>query len=99
MFITELDLDGDFIPEESGGILFSIGDELVPQVEPILIEKFNENDIRLVSYNTWNEGMLDPDRQDHFKRILQALDPDVIVFKSTVVGIRLKISFNLGSQT
>ena len=51
---------------------------MVPQVEPILIEKFNENDIRLVSYNTWNEGMLDPDRQDHFKRILQALDPDII---------------------
>ena len=81
IFITELDLDGDFIPEESGGILFSIGDELVPQVEPILIEKFNENDIRLVSYNTWNEGMLDPDRQDHFKRILQVLDPDVILLQ------------------
>ena len=69
------------MPEESGGILFSIGDELVPQAEPILIEKFNENDIRLVSYNTWNEGMLDPDRQDHFKRILQALDPDVILLQ------------------
>ena len=81
IFIAELDLDGDFIPEESGGILFSIGDEIVPQVEPILIEKFNENDIRLVSYNTWNEGMLDPDRQDHFKRILQALDPDVILLQ------------------
>ena len=81
IFIAELDLDGDFIPEESGGILFSIGDELVPQVEPILIEKFNENDIRLVSYNTWNEGILDPDRQDHFKRILQALDPDVVLLQ------------------
>ena len=81
IFIAELDLDGDFIPEESGGILFSIGDEIVPQVEPILIEKFNENDIRLVSYNTWNEGMLDPDRQDHFKRILQALDPDIILLQ------------------
>ena len=81
IFIAELDLEGDFIPEESGGIIFSIGDELVPQVEPILIEKFNDNDIRLVSYNTWNEGILDPERQDHFKRILQALAPDIILLQ------------------
>ena len=81
IFISELDFGGDLIPEESGGILYSIDNEVVPPVEPISIEKLNENDIRLVSYNTWNEGILDSERQDHFKRILQALDPDVILLQ------------------
>ena len=81
IFISELDFGGDLIPEESDGILYSIDNEVVPPVEPISIEKLNENDIRLVSYNTWNEGILDSERQDHFKRILQALDPDVILLQ------------------
>jgi len=81
IFISEFDLDGDFIPEEAGGILFSIGEDFVPQAEPILIDRVNEDDIRLVSYNTWNEGILDSERQNQFKRILQALDPDVILLQ------------------
>ena len=81
IFISEFDLDGDLIPEENGGILFSIDEDFVPQVEPILIDRSNEDDIRLVSYNTWNEGILDPERQNQFKRILQAIDPDVILLQ------------------
>ena len=81
IFISEFDLDGDFIPEETGGILFSIGEDFVAQSEPISLDRFNENDIRLVSYNTWNEGVLDPERQNQFKSILQAINPDVILFQ------------------
>ena len=78
IIISEFDLGGDLIPNEFGGIIFSVGNDIVPEAEPIFIEKYNENDIRLVSYNTWNEGILDPDRQNQFKRILQAIDPDII---------------------
>ena len=49
--------------------------------QPITLERSNEDDIRVVSYNTWNEGILDNDRQIHFKRILQALDPDIIALQ------------------
>ena len=49
--------------------------------QPITLERSNEDDIRVVSYNTWNEGILDNDRQIHFKRILQSLDPDIIALQ------------------
>jgi len=37
--------------------------------------------LRVVSYNTLSEGILDSDRQDHFKRILQTIDPDIIALQ------------------
>ena len=81
LVFSEIEEGGDLVPDEFGGIPFSIGDEIVPLPQPITLERSNEQDIRLVSYNTWNEGILDSDRQIHFKRILQALDPDVIALQ------------------
>ena len=81
LVFSEIEEGGDLVPDESGGIPFSIGDDIVPLPQPITLERSNEEDIRLVSYNTWNEGILDGDRQIHFKRILQALDPDIIALQ------------------
>ena len=72
---------GDFIPDELGGVSFSIGEDSIIGPEPITIERLNESDLRVVSYNTLNEGILDSDRQDHFKRILQTIDPDIIALQ------------------
>ena len=46
-----------------------------------MLDRKSEQDIRLVSYNTLNEGILDPNRQSHFRRIIQALDPDIIALQ------------------
>ena len=81
LVFSEIEEDGDIVPDEPGGISFSIGDDPVPLPQAITLERSNEEDIRLVSYNTWNEGILDNDRQIHFKRILQALDPDIIALQ------------------
>ena len=75
------DATGDFIPDELGGFSFSIGEDFIIGPEPITIERLNESDLRVVSYNTLNEGILDSDRQDHFKRILQTIDPDIIALQ------------------
>ncbi|MGY8783327.1 MAG: hypothetical protein ACKVHA_07980 [Fidelibacterota bacterium] len=72
---------GDFIPDELGGVSFSIGEDFIIGPEPITIERLNESDLRVVSYNTLNEGILDSDRQDHFKRIFQTIDPDFIALQ------------------
>ncbi len=79
--LSEIEEDGDLIPNESGGVPFTIDEDFISDPEAIFIERLNENDIRIVSYNTWNEGILDSDRQVHFKRILQALDPDIIALQ------------------
>ena len=76
--IAEAPPNSDSVPNESGGIYFSIGEDAVPLPEPIPLARRHEDDIRIVTYNNLNEGMIDPEREPHFRRILQALDPDVI---------------------
>ena len=79
--LKESEGGGDYIPNELGGVLFSIGEDFVMGPEPITLERLNESDLRVVSYNTLNEGILDNDRRDHFKRILQTIDPDIIALQ------------------
>ena len=81
LVLSEIEEGGDLIPNESGGVSFTIGEDYVVSPQPITLERSNEDDIRVVSYNTWNEGILDNDRQIHFKRILQSLDPDIIALQ------------------
>ena len=81
IMITEALPNPDTVPNEDGGIYFSIGEDTVPLPEPIPLERKHEDDIRIVTYNTWNDGFLDEERQPHFKRIIQALDPDVIALQ------------------
>lgn len=79
--IAEAPPNSDSVPNEPGGIYFSIGEDAVPLPEPISLERRYEDDIRIVTYNTLWNGILEPDRQPKFQRILQALDPDVIVLQ------------------
>ena len=79
--IAEAPPNSDSVPNESGGIYFIIGEDAVPLPEPISLERRHEDDIRIVTYNNLNEGMIDPEREPHFRRILQALDPDVIAIQ------------------
>ena len=69
------------IPDSAGGVSFTIFEDEVSPPEPITLGRLNDSDIRVLSYNTLNEGILDDDRQLHFKRIIQALDPDVIALQ------------------
>ena len=81
IMIAEALPNSDTVPNEDGGIYFSVGEDTVPLANPIPLERKHEDDIRIVTYNTWNDGFLDEERQPHFKRIIQALDPDVIALQ------------------
>ncbi len=79
--IAEAPPNSDVVPNESGGIYFSIGEDAVPLAEPISLVRRHEDDIRVLTYNTLWDGILEADRQPKFKRIIQALDPDVIALQ------------------
>jgi len=81
LVIVESEEDSDRLPNESGGVYFNIADNTTPTVVPIPLEKINEEDLRILSYNTKNEGILDSERKSYFKRIFQALDPDIIALQ------------------
>ncbi len=79
--IAEAPPNSDVVPNESGGISFTIGEDAVPLAEPISLVRRHEDDIRVLTYNTLWDGILEADRQPKFKRIIQALDPDVIALQ------------------
>jgi endonuclease/exonuclease/phosphatase family metal-dependent hydrolase len=84
--IAEAPPNSDVVPNESGGISFTIGEDAVPLPEPIPLVRRHEDDIRVLTYNTLWDGILEADRQPKFKRIIQALDPDVIALQEHTDG-------------
>ena len=70
--------NGDLMPNEWGGVIYYIDSTEVEELEPISLEK---SGIRLVSYNTYNTGIVESERQPYFQRIFQALDPDIIALQ------------------
>ena len=69
---------GDYMPDSWEGAVYQLDTTVVGPAEPILLEKTGT---RLVTYNTLNTGILEPDRQPKFQRIIQALDPDIIALQ------------------
>ena len=69
---------GDYMPDSWGGVVYQLDTIVVGPAEPILLEKTGT---RLVTYNTLYTGILEPDRQPKFQRILQALNPDIIALQ------------------
>ena len=69
---------GDYMPDSWEGVVYQLDTTVVGPAAPILLEKTGT---RLVTYNTLYTGILEPDRQPKFQRIIQALDPDIIALQ------------------
>ncbi len=69
---------GDYMPDSWEGVVYQLDTTVVGPAAPILLEKTGT---RLVTYNTLYTGILEPDRQPKFRRIIQALDPDIIALQ------------------
>jgi hypothetical protein len=62
-------------------IPFSIGEDYIQPPLPITFEKNDPSDIRLVTHNVWTSNLMDPNYQEHFRRIYQALNPDIVALQ------------------
>ena len=81
VILTDTGQNADQIPDENGGISFSIGEDYIVPPTPITFDKRDETDIRLVTHNVWSSSLLDSYYQEYFKRIYQALDPDIVALQ------------------
>jgi exonuclease III len=71
---------GDRIPNTTGGFEYAfkeIGPRSLPSFE---LHKPPFADFRLLSYNVERDNIFDPNLQDQYRRILQAIQPDIIGF-------------------
>jgi len=81
VILTDTGQNADQIPDENGGISFSIGEDYIVPPTPITFDKRDETDIRLVTHNVWSSSLLDPNYEVYFQRIYQALDPDIVALQ------------------
>ena len=71
---------GDAIPNADEIFSYHIDDGLTNTFEPIDISRPEQTHLRVMSYNVLHDGIMKPDQQPHFESVLQATNPDVIVF-------------------
>ena len=81
VILTDTGQNADQIPDENGGISFSIGEDYIVPPTPITFDKRDETDIRLVTHNVWSSSLLDPNYEVYFQRIYQTLDPDIVALQ------------------
>ena len=68
----------DFAPEGYGKVEYRYDDAKVPAPPPVDLSVKDPECVRLLTYNVLWDGMLEPEKSEHFRRILQAIQPDII---------------------
>ena len=96
IFFADNSASGDIMPDN--GVTFSYTFDNTPTV-PITPVEINREDttlLRVMNWNTLEDGLTDPAREQSYRRILQAVKPDVIgfneVWDATASEIRSKLN-------
>lgn len=82
---------GDQIPEKNEVLTYQLNSERSFSPSPYQIKKPAFSDLRVLSYNVRRDDLFDPAKQAAFKRIISAIEPDIIGFQ--------EIYDNSGQQT
>ncbi|HAZ02981.1 MAG TPA: hypothetical protein DCY97_12550 [Marinilabiliales bacterium] len=69
---------GDMIPEPGSTFSYTFDESATQAFEEINLSKTDEGFLRLMTYNTLYDGIADAGKQESFKRIIQAVNPDVL---------------------
>ncbi|MCP5062774.1 MAG: T9SS type A sorting domain-containing protein [Ignavibacteriae bacterium] len=84
IIFLESDSKGDLLPNNLGGIRYIVDTNKVAPPLPIPLAKFNVSDVRIVTYNVQNHkshSIDNEEKREHFKRVLKALEPDIIALQ------------------
>lgn len=72
---------GDLVPDSGEKLTYSFDTEATYTPESYSLKKVNPSDLRVMSYNVLRDAIFDPSNKDFYKRIFQAIDPDIIGFE------------------
>lgn len=72
-------IPAEYQPDAPGGLTYTFAPGKLPPYPLTPLDKENSRSVRLVCYNVLFDGLFE--RPDEFRRILQALRPDIICFQ------------------
>lgn len=68
----------DWLPNENNSFTYSFDETPVESFTPTDLTKTNDDFIRVMAYNTLQNGLLDNNKLDEFERIMKSLQPDIV---------------------
>jgi endonuclease/exonuclease/phosphatase family metal-dependent hydrolase len=80
IFFKDNDSNGDWMPNNGETFNYTFDDTPTPPVNLIEINKEDTSFLRILNYNILQDGILDPQREQYFTRILQAINADIMCF-------------------
>lgn len=72
--------NGDYLPNAGNTIEYTFDDTPLPEYEAITFTRESADHLRLMTWNTLQNGLDDFSRQGSFKRVLSAVQPDIVTF-------------------
>ena len=72
--------DGDVLPDAPGGVELILDD--APRARPpVHLERVHPDHLRVLSYNVLRDGLFVPERTEPYRRIFEAVAPDVVALQ------------------
>ena len=72
----------DRLPDAPGGITYTFSEqEPLDLLAPVLLQKQNDADVRVLSYNVERDAFFIQSRNPSYNRLLQAINPEIIGFQ------------------
>lgn len=71
----------DMLPDSGSMVIYVIDYTPLPPLAPLPLQKRDSSHIRVLSYNVHLDDLFNPDLEDSYKRILNALQPEIIGFQ------------------
>lgn len=73
--------DGDLLPDAGQRLEYHLDEPGEPVTPPGSVARPGPDLLRVMTYNTWRNGPFDPKREPAFRRLLQAIGPDLAGFE------------------
>jgi endonuclease/exonuclease/phosphatase family metal-dependent hydrolase len=80
IFFRDNASNGDWMPNSGETFSYTFDDTPTPPVNLIEINREDTTLLRVMNYNILQDGILDPQREQYFTRILQAINADIMCF-------------------
>ncbi len=80
LFFIDGEANGDWMPNSGQTFEYTFDNTPTPILIPTEISREDTTLLRIMNWNVLFDGLLDPQRNDSFERILQAVQPDIICF-------------------
>ncbi len=71
---------GDKLPNQGQTFPYQFDEDAVAPFQPIDLQKISADQVRLLTWNVLNDGLLDNTRKPYFTKIIKLLQPDIITF-------------------